>query len=252
MNERCDVKVTDNKKSVMLGILGGLGPMASAYFYEMITEHTYAESDRDHIDIVISSRASTPDRTAFILGRSKDDPLAFMIEDVNRLAAFGADIIAVPCNTAHYFFDKLNESTELPIINIIDETCSHMLKNGKKKVGILATDGTIMTNTYQRRLTSLGLDFAVPNEKDQAALMDIIYKTIKQGKDVDLNAFTAIADSLKKEGCDSVILGCTELSLIKKLYDIGDYYTDSLEVLAHRSIIACGRMPIGFGKEFDV
>ena len=90
----------------LLGVLGGLGPMASAYFYEMITAHTKAQRDQDHIDIILSSRASTPDRTDFILGRSTDSPLPAMIEDAKALEAFGARAIVIPCNTAHYFIDR--------------------------------------------------------------------------------------------------------------------------------------------------
>lgn len=91
----------------MLGILGGLGPMSTVYFYELITALTPASCDQDHIDIVISSRATTPDRTEYILGRSDKNPLDSMIPDAKRLVAFGAQIIAIPCNTAHYFYDRL-------------------------------------------------------------------------------------------------------------------------------------------------
>ena len=87
----------------VLGILGGLGPMATAYFYELVTAHTLAKRDQDHIDMVISSKATTPDRTAFILGRSQDDPFVVMEAEAKRLVTFGAQVIAIPGNTAHYF-----------------------------------------------------------------------------------------------------------------------------------------------------
>ena len=88
----------------VLGILGGLGPAASCYLYQMLIDHTPATCDQDHIDIVISSRASTPDRTAFIMGKSKDDPFAVMEQDGFSLVHYGATVLAIPCNTAHYFF----------------------------------------------------------------------------------------------------------------------------------------------------
>ena len=91
----------------VLGIMGGLGPAASCYLYQMITDHTPAQKDQDHIDIVISSRASTPDRTAFIVGKSKDDPFDVMEQDGISLVRYGATVLAIACNTVHYFYDRL-------------------------------------------------------------------------------------------------------------------------------------------------
>ena len=102
--EGCATAQTKPQKQV-LGILGGLGPAASCYLYQMLIDHTPASCDQDHIDIVISSRASTPDRTAFIMGKSKDDPFAVMEQDGFSLVHYGATVLAIPCNTAHYFYD---------------------------------------------------------------------------------------------------------------------------------------------------
>jgi aspartate racemase len=87
----------------VLGILGGLGPMATVYFYEMLTRHTQAARDQDHIDVIINSRATTPDRTSYILGQSAENPFDIMAADAARLVTFGADVIAIPCNTATIF-----------------------------------------------------------------------------------------------------------------------------------------------------
>ena len=107
--EGCATAQTKPQKQV-LGILGGLGPAASCYLYQMLIDHTPASCDQDHIDIVISSRASTPDRTAFIMGKSKDDPFAVMEQDGFSLVHYGATVLAIPCNTAHYFYDRLAEA----------------------------------------------------------------------------------------------------------------------------------------------
>ena len=106
----------------VLGILGGLGPMATVYFYEMLTRHTQAARDQDHIDVIINSRATTPDRTSYILGQSAENPFDIMAADAARLVTFGADVIAIPCNTAHYFYDRLNETIPIPILNMVEET----------------------------------------------------------------------------------------------------------------------------------
>ena len=97
----------------VLGIMGGLGPAASCYLYQMITDHTPAQKDQDHIDIVISSRASTPDRTAFIVGKSKDDPFDVMEQDGISLVRYGATVLAIACNTAHYFYDRLAAAMQM-------------------------------------------------------------------------------------------------------------------------------------------
>ena len=102
--------------------------MSSVYFYEMLTEHTEAECDQDHLIIIISSHASTPDRTAYILGKSDENPLDVMIDDVKRLKQYGADVIAIPCNTAHYFYNELKKEVDIPIISKITKDKDKMLE----------------------------------------------------------------------------------------------------------------------------
>ena len=212
----------------------------------MLIDHTPASCDQDHIDIVISSRASTPDRTAFIMGESKDDPFAVMEQDGFSLVHYGATVIAIPCNTAHYFYDRLNETIPIPILNMVEETVLAAKAGGSARVGILATTGTVRTRTYQRMCEKHGLPCAVPDDAAQAAVMDVIYGDIKQGRPADMAAFERAAASLRAQGCDRAILGCTELSLIKRDEGLGAFYLDSMEVLARNAILAFGKTPIGF------
>lgn len=234
------------KKIEMLGILGGLGPMATVYFYEMLTEHTRAACDQEHIDIVVSSRASTPDRTAFVLGESDENPLDFMLRDARRLVEFGADLISIPCNTAHYFYDALAAEIDVPIVNIIYETVSHIFRMGAKKIGVLATEGTVKSGAYEHMCRQIGLGYEVPCEENQAMLSEIIYGSIKKGKRADMEKFGQICDELRAKGCERLVLGCTELSLIKRDEGLDDFFVDSLEVLAWKTICACGKTPTGF------
>lgn len=236
----------NTKKSPVLGILGGLGPMATVYFYELLTRHTDAACDQDHIDIIINSHATTPDRSAFITGKSDEDPLAVMVEDIRRMKTYGADLVAIPCNTAHYFYDKLKASTDLPILNIMEETAAKLASLGVRRAGILATDGTVYSGTYDRFLAAHGIDCIRPAQDDQKTVMRIIYDEIKNGKTPDVDAFLALSERLRSAGADALILGCTELSLIKKQYPLPPYFIDSLDVLAAATISACGKTPIGF------
>lgn len=232
-----------------LGILGGLGPMATVYFYDMLVRHTKAVCDQDHLDVIINSRASTPDRTAYILGQSKENPFDIMAQDAQRLVTFGADVLAIPCNTAHYFYDRLNETISVPILNMVEETVLEAKARGCRRVGILATSGTVQTGTYSRMCERHELEFVCPDEARQQDLMNVIYGDIKQGQHPDMARFFSVVDSLKRQGCTRVILGCTELSIIKKDEQLDAFYIDSMSVLAKNAITTFGRTPIGFEKE---
>ncbi len=230
-----------------LGILGGLGPAASVYFYHLITEHTKAERDSDHLNIVLSSAADIPDRSEFIMGKSDLSPLPKMKEHVDKLVSIGAELVAIPCNTAHYFFDELQRATPIPVLNIVQETVSLSKKTGAKRLGILATTGTVLAGAYQHASEHAEIECLVPSESEQACLMRLIYDDIKTAKEPNYDSFYAIADSLMEKGCDALILGCTELSLIPKNDRYARYpFIDSLLVLAMRSILACGKTPCGF------
>lgn len=219
--------------------------MATVYFYELLTRHTKAARDQDHIDVIINSRATTPDRTAYILGQSSENPFDIMADDAARLVTFGADMLAIPCNTAHYFYDRLSATIPIPILNMVEETALRA-KAECGRVGILATSGTIETNTYQRVCARIGLPCSVPSAARQQDVMHVIYENIKQGQPADMARFGAAADELRAAGCTRIILGCTELSLIKRDEHLDASFIDSMEVLARSAILAFGKTPVGF------
>ena len=235
----------------LLGILGGLGPMASVYFYELLTAHTAAKKDSDHIDLILSSRASTPDRTAFILGESEEDPAPVMCEEARRLERAGATLIAIPCNTAHFFYRQIREAVSVPVINIIEETVKMLAQSGTRKIGVLATEGTVRSGAYKSVAERYGIGYAVPCDADQKTLNHLIYGQIKRGDAPDTEAFSRVCGHLRKDGCDRLVLGCTELSLIgKAVRPDPSVFADSLEILAHRTILACHKTPVGFPDWF--
>ena len=237
--------------SMLLGVLGGLGPMSTVYFCELLTAHTQAATDAEHIDMLISSRASTPDRTAFILGRSDRDPLPAMLEEAERLERAGVDLIVIPCNTAHYFYDGLKEKIKTPMLNIIEETVAHLRRSGVRTFGLLATEGTVQSGSYARLCEEQGLTCLTPNAEEQAVISSIIYRCIKQNRPVDRTEFLRVTDAMRARGCEKLVLGCTELSLLTKQGLDSDLFVDSLEVLAWRTILACKKTPIGFPEEFN-
>ena len=238
------------EKRKLLGIIGGLGPMSSAYFYELVTEHTEASCDQEHIDIILSSRATTPDRTDYILGRSEKSPLPAMVEDARSLEAYGATAIVIPCNTAHYFIDEVRRSVSVPMPSIITETVLHIKKCGFKCAAILATEGTVSSSSYQREFDEHGLSYMLPDERGQALLMELIYGKVKRGIIPTPEELFAVTDPMFESGCDCAILGCTELSLIGKSID-DERFVDSLMVLANCSIKLMGRRTVGFPESFN-
>lgn len=230
----------------MLGILGGLGPAASCYLYQMLTDHTPASCDQDHLDIVISSRASTPDRTAFILGQSKEDPFAVMEQDGFSLVNYGATVLAIACNTAHYFYNRLAQTLPVPVLNMPQLTAADAKAAGCTKLGILATDGTLLAETYQLACDREGIAWAVPSPEHQKGIMSVIYDDIKQGRRANMVKFAAAVADLKSQGCNMAVLGCTELSLVKRDEHLDAFFIDSTEVLCRHALLACGVTPIGF------
>ncbi|RLQ91876.1 amino acid racemase [Planomicrobium sp. Y74] len=223
-----------------LGIVGGVGPLATMFIGEMIVRRTKAAKDQDHVNSIITNNTRIPDRTAFIMGRSQDDPVPVMVADMEKLSSIGAEIIIIPCNTAHTFYEELQQGSPVPVIHMIRETMNRAAEQGAKKVGILATTGTVTSKVYQHAAEEYGLEPVLPNQEIQEKVMSIIYDNIKAGKNADRSNWRDIVNYMENQGCDRVILGCTELSIVKKEMELPEFYLDSLIVLAETAILSCG------------
>ena len=199
-----------------LGVLGGVGPLATVYFADLIVKMTPAACDQEHIRTIVSNNPKIPDRTAYILDRAQPSPLPAMIADAQMLASLGCDLIAIPCNTAHFFFDEIQKHVDVPIVNIVEETLrrAHDVIPNVRRVGVLATSGTLASKVYPHVAEKFGIGCVEPPAQTVEALMHIIYDQVKAGRPVDRDAFFRIVDEMKAMGCDVVLLGCTELSVI--------------------------------------
>lgn len=223
-----------------LGIVGGVGPLATMFIGEMIVRRTKAAKDQDHVNSIITNNTRIPDRTAYIMGHSNNNPVPVMIEDMKKLSSIGAEIIIIPCNTAHTFYDELQQGSPVPVIHMIRETMNRAVQQGAGKVGILATTGTVTSKVYQHAATEYGLEPVLPSDEIQGKVMSIIYDNIKAGKNADKETWHEIVNYMERQGCDRIVLGCTELSIVKKEMELPDFYLDSLIVLAETAIISCG------------
>ncbi len=227
-----------------VGVIGGVGPMATVYYMQRVIEMTKAGCDQEHINMLVFNDCDIPDRTAFITEKSPDNPLPVMVEDAKRLEAAGCEFVVIPCNTAHYFYDELEQAVEIPVVNIVEETIRYAKARVQDLscVGIMATTGTIVTGTYQKYAERAGLSFAVPDEDEQDLLMQIIYDGVKAGKPVPRADFDRVANHLRAKGAQCLILGCTELSVLKRDLSINDPdVLDSIDVLASETVRRSGK-----------
>ena len=227
-------------KKKVLGIIGGVGPLATMLLGEMIAKRTKAQTDQQHVNMVITNNTSIPDRTTYILDRSKANPIPVMISDAIKLKSIGAEVLAIPCNTAHSFYQDIQEGASMQVLHMINETAKRASQIGAKKVGILATTGTLTTSVYQLACLHAGVQPIVPDEGTQELVMSVIYEDVKAGQPVDFLKWQQIINKFDELGCDRIILGCTELSIVKKELNLDDMYIDSLMVLAESAILSCG------------
>lgn len=208
-----------NKK--VLGVIGGMGTAATIDFYTRIMNHTVAHKDQEHIDMVIINHASIIDRTYAIKNNKLDELLKQMHENLKILENAKVTSIAIPCNTSHSIIDKIQQLTSIPIINMIEETAKGLKEvvNKGEKVGIMATDGTIMLKIYQQACKKYDIEYFVPEDNIQKQIMDIIYDDVKANGIFDNERFKKVLNYFLQNGCKYVILGCTELSGFKKDFD---------------------------------
>ena len=225
-----------------IGILGGMGPLATADLFIKITMATRAGSDREHIRVYIDSNAAIPDRTAAIL-EGGEDPVPEMSSALRNLERCGADCIVMACNTAHYFLPRLQELTETPILNMLEITaraCARQYPG--KTAAVLATSGTLRTGLYSRALEKEGVSFLLPDEKQQAFLMHLIYDVVKASQPMQPaeEDWAGLLRELRERGADYFILACTELPIVANtLSDEGPFVDPTLE-LARAAVRFCG------------
>ncbi len=226
----------------ILGIIGGMGPLATNVFYQMIIDLTPASKDQDHINMIILNHATMPDRTEAIQSGDLTILKEKLLEDATYLQASGAACIAIPCNTSHVVMDEIQKELSIPIVNMVRETADHLITDCRclhEKVGIMATDGTISAGIFQRELEKKGMIPVIPTSLDQNILMHIIYDGVKAGGKVNPEDVYQVVNGLQNAGCKQIVLACTELSCLTKNFFISDVFVDAMEILARKVITIC-------------
>ena len=208
-----------------IGILGGMGPEATAYFFNLIIKSTDAAKDQEHIPILIWNNPKIPPRTEAIL-YGGPSPLPLLVEGVKILEKGGAGLIVMPCITAHYFARQIARRAKVPFVNLLDESLRFAKKRipGMKKAGLVASSGTVKSRLFHKTFEKNGIEIITPEPNEQQKVMDAIFGNsgIKAGFTAGRPRTTVvrIARRLIERGAEAVIAGCTEVPLVLKENDI--------------------------------
>lgn len=224
----------------IVGVIGGMGPLATVDLYRKIVEHTLADCDQAHVRTIIDSNTNIPDRTAALLSGG-ESPVRELQSSARLLEQAGAQVLVMPCHTAHCFYDEVQAAVQVPVLNMIDLTVQELKRRGVARAGLLATDGAVQSGIYQRHFEGSGIELLLPDPDGQAALMDMIYSGVKAGRtDYDTQAIRTALDRLMDAGAQTLILGCTELPPAFEMYGLDYPNLDPTLTLALAAITASG------------
>jgi aspartate racemase len=199
----------------ILGVLGGMGPLASAQFMLRLTLLTPATRDQDHIPAVLWSDPRVPDRTRGKLAGG-EDPLPWLLHGIAGLREAGCGAIAIPCNTAHGWYDAMQDAAGVPILHIVDAAAADLRRAGiaPGTIGVMGTQGTLDMRLYQDRLARLGWDCIVPTRDEMDRLVTPAIAMVKANRVADAYPpLLEVANTLAARGAAAVVLGCTEIPL---------------------------------------
>ncbi len=218
-----------------IGILGGMGPEATSRLFERIIALTPARQDQEHVPVVIYNLPQIPDRTAAIQGKG-ESPVPLASKGLQMLAASGAEFIAIPCNSIHHFFAELQAAVNVPILHLIEEVHRAAMQHWPqaRRLGLLGTDGMIQSGVYQKLFAASNCEIIVPDASRQKEIMASLY-AIKAGEKRFREALAAGRDLLAHRA-QGIILGCTELSLVRNFLSNDLPVIDSIEVLAQACV----------------
>lgn len=222
----------------IVGIMGGMGPEATADLFRKILAATPAKTDQEHLHIIIDCNSKVPSRPAALL-EGGPDPTPLLQSTARNLERAGADFLVVACNTAHLFYDRITEAVRIPVLHIVDEAIGEAQRRypGLRSVGVLAGSGAIRLRLYQDRLEAKGIRALVPSDADQQAVVSVIYSVKAGDKGPAVRAeIRELANRLAQAGAEVVFTGCTELPLVLEDGDALVPVVDPTQALAEAAV----------------
>ena len=225
-----------------IGILGGMGPEATAYFFELIIKNTQAKKDQDHIPLIIYSNPRVPPRTDAILKRGPS-PLSALLRGTKILRQAGADFIVMPCLTAHFYYPQIKAREKIPFLSLVEETLRYAQKKypDLRKAGLIASTGTLESRLFHKTFAKKGIDIICPGRQEQKQVMEAIFgkEGIKAGQTSGhpKRLILEVAQKLVARGAQAIIAGCTEVPLVLKEEDLPVPFLEPMKITA----LACIR-----------
>lgn len=200
-------------------VIGGMGTIATESYIRLINHRIEIHQDQDYLNYILVNDAQVPDRTAYIMDHSQPNFFYDLKNDIENQAKLKPDFMVMPCNTAHYFYDELNQLTDIPFLNMMRIAAHYFADNfpNQNKIGLIATEGSIKDHLYEDELKRVGKSVELGGPEIQPMVNRLIYDNIKEKGIVDHNLYHKILQIMHdKYGCDVTLLGCTELSLAQE------------------------------------
>lgn len=228
-----------------IGILGGMGPEATSYFFQLIIRNTLAEKDQEHIPVLIYSNPLIPPRTDAIQ-KIAPDPVPFLLQGIRTLIRAGADFFVMPCITAHYFLPDVLKEVDFPVVNLLDESAKWAgdMLPGLKKAGLISSMGTLKTGLFQKAFSRFDFNILEMDDNEQSVIREAVFgkKGIKAGFITEglREKIITVALNLIRNGAEAIITGCTEIPLVLKQQDIPVPLIEPMEIGARVCIKKAG------------
>lgn len=221
---------------LVLGVLGGMGPAATAEFLSLLSKKAPAKCDQEHPRVIVYSDTIIPNRTNFILGKG-ENPTPYLLDGLNRLLEWGADILCITCNTSHYYIDSFPETIRSRLISIVNETLEKSKGVSPQGAWLTATLGSMKSSIYQNLAVSKGYSLKIPNENMMIKIHRVT-DLVKGGniKEAGLS-YKEICESLWEKYDLPIIGACTELPIAYSESGLPiEKFVSSLESLAEACI----------------
>jgi aspartate racemase len=229
-----------NKSEKTVGVIGGMGPEATVEFMRRLVAAVPAKDDADHLHVIADNNPKIPSRIKALIEKTGEDPTPTLIKMARGLEAAGADILTIPCNTAHYYLPEIAKAVRIPVLDVVALTIAKLdaLDPKPQRIGMLASTAVRLVGLFEKRFAAAGFTTIFPDKETEARLLDII-RAVKAGHITPSHqrTYEAIAKRLAEQGADAFLVACTELSLLPKP-DVIPPVFDTLDVLVEATVKA--------------
>ena len=205
------------RQEKVVGVIGGMGPQATVDFMRRLVEAVPAVEDSDHLHVIADNNAKVPSRIRALVEGGGEDPAPVLIEMARKLERAGAQLLVIPCNTAHYYVPAITSAVTVPVLDMITASIErlNLMSPRPRKIGILASKAVRLVGFLERRLQSAGFESIFPAVDDEGELMEAI-RSVKSGSigPAEAEILGAVANRLEESGAEALLVACTELSLL--------------------------------------